>query len=55
MAITSFKAQTTKINYYKPVTISHVVLYLSLYRFLGVKEFDAVTLKIVNKRRNKAN
>ena len=52
MVITSFKAQTTNIDYYKPTTKNHEVLYLSLYLFLGVKEFDAITLKIVNKRTN---
>ena len=53
MVVMSFKAQTTKIDYYykKPCT---VVLYSSLYWFPDGKEFDAVTLKIANKRRIKA-
>ena len=47
------QSSNTKIDYYKLVTKSHVVLYLFLCWFLDVKEFYATTLKIVNKRRNK--
>ena len=54
MVITTFKAQTTKIDYYKPVTKTHGVLLLPLSWFLDVKEFDAVTLKILSKRRYNA-
>ena len=45
MVITPFKAQITKSRILKP---RHKEL------FLDVEEFDAVTLKIVNKIRNKA-
>ena len=44
--ILSFKAQTTKIYFYKLITKSHIVLYLSFYWCLDVKEFDAATLEI---------
>ena len=55
MIIMSFKAKTTQIDYYKLVTKSHVVLYLSLYWFLDVKEFDGVTLKILIKEEFNSN
>ena len=54
MVFTPFKAQTSIIDYYNWSIVGALVLYLSLHRFINVKEFDAVTLKIVNKRRNKA-
>ena len=49
-----FKAQATKIDFYKLVAKSHLVLYLYFYWFLDLKEFDTVTYKIVHKEINKA-
>ena len=47
--------QSSNNKNFKPVTKSHVILYSSFYWFLHVKEFDVVTLRIVNKRRIKLN
>ena len=52
MFVTSFKAQTTKIDYYNWSIFGAVTK--SIILALDVKAFDVVTSKIVNKRSNKA-
>ena len=59
MFIVSFKAQKTKTDCYELSIFgarhkSNVVLYLSLNWLLDGKKFDAITLKILNKRRHRA-
>ena len=51
MVITSFKAQTSKIDYcnWSIFGAVHKNFILSLYWFLDEKEFDAVSLKMLNK------